>query len=159
MMRWKMSDKIFIDKTEVTTEWKKILFIKGIYKIIPSKENVITMKVGCCSEAKVYIDKCYVLEVTELEQWFEFKSDLPNEYFYRYDLNEVANFIEIVEQYRSEAEELKELVEGQLTTKINKNENDIGEIINSVRLTKEDLKQIATASVDFNEFKLNIQNW
>lgn len=96
-------NRIDIVKTDILTgDWQRILFIKGIYLLSPNKDNSICMRVGNYTNAKTYISKNFILEVEQLEQYFEFKANEDLAYFYRIDLNDIRDFILAVENYKDE---------------------------------------------------------
>lgn len=96
-------NSIDIVKTDILTgDWQRVVFTKGIYLLSPNKDNSICMRIGNYTNAKTYIAKNFILEVTELEQYFEFKANEEEAYFYRIDLNELRYFIETVEAYRDD---------------------------------------------------------
>lgn len=110
-------DRIELLKIPVNKDsWTKALFVKGIYKLIPSGSNAIKLRVGTETEASVVVDENTVLVIEDLEEYKEFKATISEAYFYYYDLNEVKDFIEKVENYRDEFLTFKQQTEASITS-------------------------------------------
>lgn len=108
-------DRIELLKIPVEKDsWTKILFVKGIYKLIPSGSNAIKMRVGTETEASVVVDENTILIIENLEEYKEFKAGIADAYFYYYDLNQVKDFIEKVEDYRDQFLAFKQQTESSV---------------------------------------------
>ena len=122
--------RIQIDKIPAGKDWKRILFTKGIYTLLPSSENSIAMRAGHYTNAKTYINKGFILEITELEEWVEFKSNDTNAHFYRFNLNNLSDFILAVEEYKDDIEKFKIQVNTQMQPTIDGHTQELAAIEN-----------------------------
>lgn len=134
--------RIVIDKIPPGKNWSKVLFTKGIYSLLPSEDKAIEMRAGGHTNAKTYITKGFILEITELEEWVEFRSNKDFAYFYRFDLNNLGDFIVAVEGYKDDLDKFENHVNTQMQPTIDGHTQELATLDGAVTNLDLSLKQL-----------------
>lgn len=103
MANFEISD--YFTKVETnTTDWTEVKFPKGIYKLVPNEPNSVVLKIGTFTNAKSYIDRDFVLEVTEESQTFQFKGTISPAYFWYFDISVILDLANKLLEFQTETD-------------------------------------------------------
>lgn len=113
MKEFRENQPIATEKLNITEEWQPFVFPIGAWKMLTDNPRSIAITEEDTYQVQYMITEDFVI-LCETEKTLYIKSLVPGIELYRYDLNEVANFITQVEEYKQAFEEYKIATDARL---------------------------------------------